>query len=242
MGNDLYVMVNGERVANIGRKYSYTFYGGNNDLPTEEEIDKHLADTRQHIVSTITGYAMWLATQEEKPLTEHVDDIVSSVNDLIEVFEHEVQIAGRNFTLGQMTDEFNEENVEVIDDGELERRRQLEEKYDKAKKEMYADLHKKIEKVNWDAVEDQTGEVDLDFEKDTLVGKKWEENDLSAVDIVNLAQKDAKTENEGLEDWKERECEDVKSHRQSIEEIGYCSECRKLEEEEEKYLERQNYN
>jgi len=28
----------------------------------------------------------------------------------------------------------------------------------------------------YDAVEHQTGEVDLDFEKDTLVGKEWEDD------------------------------------------------------------------
>ena len=102
------------------------------------------------------------------------DDIVSSIKELLDVFEHEVEIAGRNFTIGQLTDEFNEEDIEVIDDGELEKRRKLEEGFTKAKKKMFEDLHLKLAKVNWDAVEHQTGMVDLEFEKDTLVGEKWE--------------------------------------------------------------------
>ena len=185
MGNDLYVIVNGENVANIGRKHNYTFYG-EQELPTEEEIEKTLADTRQHIASTITSYAMCLACKEETPPTEFIDDIVTSVKDLLDLFEYEILVAGRNFTIGQLTDEFGEENVEVIDDGELERRRQLEEKFVKAKKEFFADLRERIKKVNWDAVEDQTGEVDLE-----------------PVELVRLAQEDAKNENEGLDDWEE---------------------------------------
>lgn len=36
------------------------------------------------------------------------------------------------------------------------------------------------------------------------------------------------------------ECDDAKDHKESIEEIGYCSECRKIEEENDEYLDRQN--
>lgn len=197
MGNNLNVLYKGKLIAGLARKHYFTFYG-DYDLPTEDEVEKEVNNSRKHIESTIVGYAAWLAAQDEGTnLTEYMDDIVTSIKDLLDNFEYDVSIAARNWVIRDLV-QYDEDgisnDIEVIDDNELYRREQQEEKFVEAKKQMYADLHKKLEKVNWDAVEDQTGEVDLDFEKDAC-------DPLEAVDIVSLAQKDAKTENEGLEDW-----------------------------------------
>jgi hypothetical protein len=37
-------------------------------------------------------------------------------------------------------------------------------------------------------------------------------------------------------------CDDIKDHRASIEEIGYCSECRRIQIENDEYLDRENKN
>ena len=213
MGNNLNVLLNDKVIAALARKHNFCFYGENH-LPDEDEIDKTLSDTRQHITSTLVGYATWLATQEN-PLTENIDDIVSSVKDLIELFEYEVMVAGRNWVLQDLQDQyqFDDEGfcgdrpnfIEVLDDYELHKRREDKKKY-------FENLREKIDKVNWDAVEDQTGEVDLDFEKDTLVGPEWEE----------------------------QTCDNLEDHKASIEEIGYCSYCRDAQQEHDEYLERQN--
>jgi len=187
MGNNLNVLLNDKVIAALARKHNFCFYGENH-LPDEDEIDKTLSDTRQHITSTLVGYATWLATQEN-PLTENIDDIVSSVKDLIELFEYEVMVAGRNWVLQDLQDQyqFDDEGfcgdrpnfIEVLDDYELYKRQQ-------DKKKHFEDLRKRIltykaitkaeEDGVYDAVEHQTGEVDLDFEKDTLVGKEWEDD------------------------------------------------------------------
>ena len=156
MGNNLNVLLNGKVIAALARKHNFCFYGENH-LPDEDEIDKTLSDTRQNIVSTLVGYATWLSTQEE-PLTESIDDIVSSVKDLLETFEDEVIVAGRNWVLQDLQDQITND-IEVIDEYELERRRNAKAKH-------FEELHKKFAKVDWDAVEDQTGNVDLSYDED----------------------------------------------------------------------------
>ena len=108
---------------------------------------------------------------------------------MIELFEYEVMVAGRNWVLQDLQDQyqFDDEGfcgdrpnfIEVLDDYELYKRQQ-------DKKKHFEDLRKRIltykaitkaeEDGVYDAVEHQTGEVDLDFEKDTLVGKEWEDD------------------------------------------------------------------
>ena len=187
MGNNLNVLLNDKVIAALARKHNFCFYGENH-LPDEDEIDKTLSDTRQHITSTLVGYATWLATQEN-PLTENIDDIVSSVKDLIELFEYEVMVAGRNWVLQDLQDQyqFDDEGfcgdrpnfIEVLDDYELYKRQQDKKKHFKDLRKRilaYKAITKAEEDGVYDAVEHQTGEVDLDFEKDTLVGKEWEDD------------------------------------------------------------------
>lgn len=213
MGNNLNVLHNGKVIGALVRKHYFTF-NGDNELPTEDEIVKTLCDSRKHIESTIVAYTAWLAAQDgEKDLTEHIDDIVTSIKDLLDGFEYDVEIAARNWVLQDLQDQVDSD-IEVIDDGELYRRELQDEKDAASKLKYYEDLRDKIEKINWDAVEHQTSEVDLDFEKDTLTGKKWEDE----------------------------LCDNLDEHNASIEEIGYCRYCRDLEKEEEDYLDRQNYN
>ncbi len=183
MGTDLNVLYKGKNIGSIGRKNNFTFYG-DSDLPDEDECHLRLDDARKHVVSTITGYASWLAAQDEGvPLTEHMDDIVSSIKDLLEYFEYEIDIASKNQLLRELTLQLDEDGnltdevIEIVDDLEVDRRELQEKKEHKAKAKYFEDLHQRIDKVNWDAVEHQTGNVDLDFEKDTLVGKEWEERE-----------------------------------------------------------------
>ena len=164
-----------------------------------DEIEKKLNNSRQHIISTLVGYATWLAAQEN-PLTENIDDIVSSVKDLIELFEYDVMVAGRNWVIQDMQDQVNIDDgfcgerpnyIEVIDDSELYKRQEE----DKKKKKYFEKLRKQLlinkaiadaEKDGvYDAVEGQTGMVDLDFEKDTLVGPEWEDKNDDYLDRQN---------------------------------------------------------
>jgi len=209
MGNNLSVLINGKVVAALARKHNFCFYGENH-LPDEDEIDKTLSDTRQHITSTLVGYATWLATQKN-PLTENIDDIVSSVKDLIEVFEHEVMVAGRNWVLRDLQDQVDVDEgfcgdrpnfIEVIDDNELYRRQEIDKKYDEDKLRYFENLRNNLEKNTlqeaidaqhplefWDE-EALKDELDLlldedDFEKDTLVGKEWEYEEDDYLDRQN---------------------------------------------------------
>jgi len=205
MGNNLNVLLNGKVIAALARKHNFCFYG-DSTLPDEEEIYKTLSDTRQHIVSTLVGYATYLATQEvDKPITEHIDDISTSIKDLLDNFEYEAMVAGRNWVLQDLQDQYQFEDegfcgerpnfIEVIDDSELYRRQEQKKKDDLAKKTYFEKLRKQLlinkaiadaeKDGTYDAVEDQTGEVDLDFEKDTLVGHEWEENDEYWIDKQN---------------------------------------------------------
>lgn len=174
MGNNLSVLLNGKVIAALARKHNFCFYGENH-LPDEDEIDKTLSDTRQHITSTLVGYATWLATQEN-PLTESIDDIVTSIKDLIELFEYEVMVAGRNWVLQDLQDQVDVDEgfcgdrpnfIEVIDDNELYKRQQEQEKkesyYSKLRKQLL--INKAIADAEkdgvYDAIEHQTSEVDL---------------------------------------------------------------------------------
>lgn len=219
MGNNLNVLHKGKLIGSLARKYHFTFYGSD-CLPSKDEIDEELSDSRKHIESTLVGYAAWLAAQEEDAnLTEHMDDIVTSIRDLLNGFEHDVSVAARNWVLKDLVEQYDDDghicdDIEVVDDFEMEKRINQDEKDAAAKIKYFEDLRDRIEKVNWDAVEHQTSEVDLDFEKDTLVGKKWEDE----------------------------LCDNLDEHNASIEEIGYCRYCRDIEKEEEEYLDRQNYN
>lgn len=219
MGNNLSVLHKGKLIACLARKHNFTFYG-NDSLPTKEEIDEELSDSRKHIQSTLIGYAAWLSAQDEDAnLTEHIDDIVTSIKDLLDNFEYDVSVAARNWVLEDLVDQYDDDgqisnDIEVVDDFEMEKRIKQDEKDAAAKIKYFEDLRDKLEKMDFDAVEHQTSEVDLDFEKDTLTGEKW----------------------------RDQLCDNLDEHNQSIEEIGYCSYCRQHEKEEEEYLERQNYN
>jgi hypothetical protein len=201
MGNNLSVLLNGKVIAALARKHNFCFYG-DNCLPTEDEIEKKLNNSRQHIISTLVGYATWLATQEN-PLTENIDDIVSSVKDLIELFEYDVMVAGRNWALQDLQYQL-EEDIEVVDDNELYRRQEQDKKDDLAKKSYFNKLRKQLlidkaiadaeNKGVYDAVEHQTGEVDLEPEKNTLqevidarfvVDPEWEDKNDDYLDRQN---------------------------------------------------------
>jgi len=136
MGNNLNLMYKGKVIAGLVRKHYFTFYG-DQELPTEDVVDEHMADSRQHIVSTLVSYASWLAAQdqEDELLTENMDDIVSSIKDLIEIFEYDVSVAARNSLLVDIQDQYDDEgnvsnDIEVVDDMEVDRR--YEEKKKKA--------------------------------------------------------------------------------------------------------------
>ena len=182
MGNNLNVLINGKVVAALARKHNFCFYG-EHCLPTEEEIEKTLSDTRQHITSTLVGYATWLATQE-KPCTEQIDDIVSSVKDLIEVFEHEVMVAGRNWVLRDLQDQVDVDEgfcgdrpnfIEVIDDEELYKRQEQDKKDSELKAKYFEDLRKNM----------LIDRSIADFEVDTLVGEEWEDKNDEYLDRQN---------------------------------------------------------
>ena len=201
MGNNLSVLLNGKVIAALARKHNFCFYG-DNCLPTEDEIEKKLNNSRQHIISTLVGYATWLAAQKN-PLTENIDDIVSSVKDLIEMFEYDVMVAGRNWALQDLQYQL-EEDIEVVDDNELYRRQEQDKKDDLAKKSYFNKLRKQLlidkaiadaeNKGVYDAVEHQTGEVDLEPEKNTLqevidarfvVDPEWEDKNDDYLDRQN---------------------------------------------------------
>jgi len=201
MGNNLSVLLNGKVIAALARKHNFCFYG-DNCLPTEDEIEKKLNNSRQHIISTLVGYATWLAAQKN-PLTENIDDIVSSVKDLIELFEYDVMVAGRNWALQDLQYQL-EEDIEVVDDNELYRRQEQDKKDDLAKKSYFNKLRKQLlidkaiadaeNKGVYDAVEHQTGEVDLEPEKNTLqevidarfvVDPEWEDKNDDYLDRQN---------------------------------------------------------
>ena len=188
MGNNLVVLYKEKVIAELARKHNFTFYGDNH-LPTEDEIIDTLNNTRKHVIATVVAYSTWLASQEKgSSIAEKIDDIVRSVKEMLNLFEDEVVVAARNWVLQDLQDQITDD-IEVIDEYELERRRTAKAKY-------YEDLHLKIEKVNWDAVEDQTGEVDLsydedddDFDEDTLVGPKWEEPEEGKCGSIKIGEK-----------------------------------------------------
>jgi len=204
MGNNLNVLHKGKLIGSLARKHNFTFYG-NDCLPTKEEIDEELSDSRKHIESTLIGYAAWLSAQDEDAnLTEHIDDIVTSIKDLINNFEYDVSVAARNWVLEDLTEQYDDDghicdDIEVVDDFEMEKRIKQDEKDAALKIKYFEDLRDKLEKIDFDEVEHQTSGVDLDWE-----------------------------------------CDNEKNHNESIEEIGYCSECRRIGEENDEYLDRQN--
>jgi len=48
MGNNLNVLLNDKVIAALARKHNFCFYGDSH-LPDEDEIEKTLSDTRQHL-------------------------------------------------------------------------------------------------------------------------------------------------------------------------------------------------
>ncbi len=176
MGTNLNILYKGKVIAGLVRKHYFTFYG-DQQLPTEDVADEHIANSRQHIVSTLVSYASWLASQDQdKMLTENMDDIVSSIKDLIEIFEYDVSVAAKNSLLRDIVDQYDDEgnpsdDLEVVDDMEVDRRDE-----DKKKKQKY------MENLRNQMIKDGTDDSDLEYEdgwddwdEDTLVGKEWEE-------------------------------------------------------------------
>jgi len=153
MGNNLNVLYKGKLIGALARKHNFTFYGSD-CLPTKDEIDKELSDSRKHIESTLVGYTAWLAAQDEDAnLTEHIDDIVTSIKDLLDSFEYDISVAARNWVLEDLADQYDDDgcisdDIEVVDDYEMEKRIKQGEKECKAKAEYFEDLHQRIDKVN----------------------------------------------------------------------------------------------
>jgi hypothetical protein len=224
MGVDLLVTYKGKIIADLGRKHLYTFEHFGSIPRSYDEIEEELKSARKQVMADVMARVGILSTLDKDDYQEVILEIVAEITDSLEYFEEECVKAGRVMTLVELEDEFNEE-VEVIDDIALEIKKDQEKK-DAEDKENYLDSIrvgmlenriKELEKVDYDEVEHQTSEVDLDFVKnieDNLIGEKWE----------TLM------------------CDDIKDHRASIEEIGYCSECRRIQIENDEYLDRENKN
>ena len=172
MGNNLSLMYKNKVIAGLARKHYLTFYG-DYELPTEDVVAEHMADSRQHIIATLVSYASWLAAQdqEDELLTENMDDIVSSIKDLIEIFEYDVSVAAKNWLLSDIMDQYDDEgnilnDLEIVDDMEIDRREE-----EKKKK---AECMKKLRECCLEQQEEKCQILKDDFEKDTLVGEKWE--------------------------------------------------------------------
>jgi hypothetical protein len=234
MGVDLLVTYKGKIIADIGRKHLYTFEHFGSIPRSYEEIEEELKTVRKQVLSSIMAFSGSMLNMDfdKEKHVELINEMVIEITNSLECFEEECVMAGRVMTLVELGDEFNE-GVEVIDDIELEIK-ENQKKKDAENKETYLenlrnsfleDRKKEEDEAAWnrldeylaecdkegiyDAVEHQTSEVDLDFEKDTLTGEKWEDDS----------------------------CDDLDAHNESIEDIGYCRYCRDLEWEKAMHLE-----
>jgi len=164
MGNDLYITHKEKIIANVGRKHNFT-YPGEYELPSEERLERELAEAKGKLIGLIISYATWLSARpDDEDYAEQFEEIYEGTKDAVDLFEDECSIAHRNFLLKNI-----EENdyVEILDDGDLEKRRQWEIKKEKRMKELREQCLKyrmaaAIKETNYDAVEHQTSEVDLE--------------------------------------------------------------------------------
>jgi hypothetical protein len=210
MGNDLLVTYKGKIIADLGRKHNYSCGGGGFIPKTYEELEEELKTVRKQVLSSIMAFSGSMLNMDfdKENQVELINEMVIEITDSLDWLEEECITAGRIMTLIELGDEFNAD-IEIIDEYDLEIKQTEEEA---AWKRLDEYLEECEEEGIYDAVEHQTSEVDLDFEKDTLVGPEWEE----------------------------QECDDLHMHNESIEDIGYCRSCRDLQQEHDKYLERQN--
>jgi len=121
MGNDLNLVFQGKVIASLGRKHLYTFCGGY-DVLTKDQIIESLNLQRRYLIETMVAYSAYLLTKDGEDVTDELDYLIEKVEVRIDTFEEMVMVAGRMFVLNQLIDEFNEEDLEILDDYEYEKK------------------------------------------------------------------------------------------------------------------------
>ena len=163
MGVDLLVTYKGKTIADLGRKHLYTFDFAGGIPKSYEEIEEELKAVREQVIADIMAFSGSMLDMDynKEEHVELINEMVIEIKNSLEWLEEECVRAGRVMTLIELEDEFNEE-VEVIDDIALELK---EDKEDAAWKRLDEYLAECEKAGVYDAVEHQTSEVDLEWEK-----------------------------------------------------------------------------
>ena len=161
MGVDLLVTYKGKTIADLGRKHLYTFDFAGGIPKSYEEIEEELSSVRKQTMADVATRIGILSTLDKDEYLEMVMELVDDIKDTLEYFEEECVRAGRIMTLIELEDDFNKE-IEVIDEIDLESKEKEEGAAWKRLDEYLAECE---EEGIYDAVEHQTSEVDLEWEK-----------------------------------------------------------------------------
>jgi hypothetical protein len=118
MGNDLHLvdMEKGESISNLGRKHNYMIDCMGGSLPSREEVEQELQEARIELCKMMVSISVLSFTEydEARELTDRIQYTIEKYEDLN-------NLAGKIAVLDQITDEFNDNSIGVLDDFELEK-------------------------------------------------------------------------------------------------------------------------
>lgn len=114
MGNDLNLVHDGKQIANLGRKHDYMLYGSN-EFPSKKEIEAELNRVKIEIFKAMV---IIIVSDKKEDAYEAVDDF----EDILERYEELSYLAGKVSVISDLVDEFNENDIEILDDYEMEKK------------------------------------------------------------------------------------------------------------------------